>query len=710
MLRGLRIGLWTAMAVVVPAFIQTSIAVAQEAMTAPVAKVIAKIDTVNGEVRKDNYFWLREKSNPEVIAYLDAENAYTAAVMKHTEGRQKALYDEMLARINETDLDVPEKRDDYYYYTRTEEGKQYPIHCRKKGSLDASEEILLDPNALAKGHDYFDIGVFKISPNHQLLAYSVDTAGSEEYTLYVKDLKSGALFKDVIAGTSTGMEWANDNKTLFYNTLDPAKRPFKLFRHQLGADPKQDSLVYHEPDEAYFLNIYKTRSNAYLLISLESQVTSEVRYLAADNPTGAFAIIHPRQHEMEYRVDHNGDQFYIVTNDNARNFKVMKAPVGNPSKANWTEVIAARDSVKVDDIDAFADHLVIYERQDGLKRIRIKNLRGSDDHYVDFPEPVYTFNAGRNPEYKTSTFRFTYNSLVTPRSVFDYDMNARTRVLKKQYEVKGGYDPAQYMSERVFATATGGVRVPISLVYRKGMVKNGTNPLLLYGYGAYGISSDPNFSSNRLSLLNRGFVFAIAHIRGGGEMGRPWYEDGKLLHKRNTFTDFIACAEYLIAQKYTSKEKLAINGGSAGGLLMGAVTNMRPDLFHTVIAHVPFVDVINTMLDESIPLTVIEFEEWGNPKQKESYDYMRTYSPYDNVTTKEYPNLLITAGLNDPRVGYWEPAKWTAKLRALKTDHHLLLLKTNMGAGHGGASGRYDYLKEIALDYAFLLDRLGMAQ
>ena len=688
----------------------SSVSFGQDAMRPPVAQIIPKIDTVNGDVRTDNYFWLREKTSPEVINYLEAENAYTESVLKHTEALQKTLYDEMLSRIKETDLDVPEKNGDYYYYTRTEEGKQYPIRCRKQGSLDAPEEVLLDPNALGQGHKFFDIGVFKVSDDHTMLAYSVDTTGSEEYTLYFKDLRNNATFKDELRNTSTGVEWAADNRTVFYNTLDSAKRPYKLFRHMLGASQKNDVLIYHEADEAYFLDVSKTRSHAYLLITLESQTTSEVRYLAADNPKGEFKVLQPRKHEMEYHVDHHGDDFYIVTNDRARNFRLMKAPVADPGMANWSEVIAGRDAVKLDDIDAFEDHLVIFEREGGLKKIRIRSFNSNEDFYVDFAEPVYTYSPARNPEFNTNLLRFTYTSLVTPRSVYDYDMTAKTRELKKQYKVLGGYDPSKYTSERIFAKAPDGTGVPISLVYKKGMKRDGSNPLLLYGYGAYGISSDPNFSSNRLSLLDRGFIYAIAHIRGGGEMGRPWYDDGKLLHKKNTFTDFIACAEHLIDEKYTSTPKLVINGGSAGGLLMGAVVTMRPDLFGVVVAKVPFVDVVNTMLDESIPLTVIEFEEWGNPKEKKFYNYMKSYSPYDNVTAKPYPTMLITAGLNDPRVGYWEPAKFTAKLRTMKQDDNLLLLKVNMGAGHGGSSGRYDYLKEIALDYAFILDRLGLAK
>lgn len=681
--------------------------VAQD-ITPPIAKKIPKVDTSFGDIRVDNYFWLRDKNNPEVIKYLQAENKYTETVMKPTENLQGKLYKEMLSRIKETDLSVPEKVDDYYYYTREEKGKQYRIYCRKKGSLDAREEILLDANELAKGHNYLDVGVYKVSPDHQLLAYSIDTTGAEDFTLYFKDLNTGKALADVIPNTSYSAEWANDNKTIFYNTLDEAKRPYKLFRHTLGTDPKNDALVYHEKDEAFNLDLKKSKSKAYLFLLLESETTSEDWYLDASHPDGDFKIIQPRQHEMEYSIEQHGDKFYILTNDNAKNFKLMQAPIINPSKENWKEIIPNRDSVKIDDIEVFKNHLVVYERERGLKKIRITNLTDNQTNYVDFLEPVYNFWPERNPDFNTNLLRFDYTSLITPRSIYDYDMDKKTRELKKQDEVLGGYKPSLYQEERIFAKAADGTLVPISMVYKKGMTRNGKNPLFLYGYGAYGISSDPYFSSNRLSLLDRGFIYAIAHVRGGGEMGRYWYDQGKLLNKKNTFTDFIACAEHLIAEKYTSKDELVINGGSAGGLLMGAVNNMRPDLFKVVIADVPFVDLINTMLDPSLPLTVIEYEEWGNPHEKEYYGYMRSYSPYDNVQAKAYTNMLITTSLNDPRVSYWEPTKWTAKLRTLKTDKNLLLYKINMDAGHGGFSGRYDYLKDIALEYAFIFKVLGI--
>jgi oligopeptidase B len=679
-------------------------------ITPPVAKAIPKADTVFGDLRIDNYFWLRQKSNPEVIQYLEAENEYTEAMTKHTKRFQEHLFQELKARIKETDLSVPEKIEGFYYYTRTEEGRDYSLYCRKRASLEAEEEVLLDQNALAEGKDYCEIGAFRVSPDHRLLAYSLDTTGAEIYTVYVKDLQTGELLEDRISGAYEDLEWANDNEVLFYSTLDQALRPYQLYKHSLGTDQSEDVLLYHEKDEMFYLELSKTRSMAYLLIDLESKTTSEVRYLNADNTEESLQVVHPRQHGMEYDVDHRGEKFYIVTNDGARNFRLMTAPVTDPSKGNWREIVPHRESVKIDKVDLFENHLVVYEREGGLKQIRITNLSAGDVHHVDFPEPVYTVWPERNPDFHTATLRFTYTSLVTPKSVFDYDMDARTRELKKQEEVLGGYDPSLYQSERVFAPASDGTMVPISLVYRKGTVKDGTNPLYLVGYGSYGLSEEPKFSSHRLSLLDRGFIYAKAHIRGGEEMGRAWYEDGKLLQKTNTFTDFIACAEHLIAHKYTSRDGLVIAGSSAGGLLMGAVVNMRPDLFRVVIADVPFVDVINTMLDPTIPLTVTEYEEWGNPNEKEYYHYMKAYSPYDNVSAKEYPHMLVTAGLNDPRVQYWEPAKWTAKLRVTKTDDNLLLLKTNMGAGHFGQSGRYDYLKEVAFEYAFILDMMGIEE
>ncbi len=674
----------------------------------PVAKRVTHIETVHGMQRSDDYFWLRERDNPELISYLEAENRFTQATTRHTKGLQKRLFAELKGRIKETDLSVPVKNGAYYYYTRTFEGKQYRTHCRKRGHLEAPEEVILDQNELAKRAEYFRIGGFEVSPDHRLVAYSVDTSGSETYTLRIKDLTTGELLPDEVLNTYYGLVWGNDNRHIFYTVLDDAKRPYKALRHTLGTDASEDVVVHHETDERFHVRLGKTRSRKFVLLSLNSSVTSEVYVLDADQPTGSFRLINPRRQDMEYSVAHQGDYFYITTNDNATNFKVVRTPVDQPDKANWSEVIGHRPDVKVDRVSAFKHHLVIYERQAGLKKMRIRDVRNGSEHYVEFPEPVYTFFPGPNEEFDTTALRFSYTSLVTPRSVFDYDMETRTRELKKQVEVLGGYDPSQYESKRIFATASDGTKVPISIVYRKGTVLDGHNPMMLYGYGSYGASIDPAFRSSRLTLIDRGFVYAIAHVRGSGTMGRLWYEDGKFLNKKNTFTDFIACAEHLIEQGYTSPDRLAIRGGSAGGLLMGAVANMRPDLFKVVVAQVPFVDVINTMLDASIPLTVIEYEEWGNPNDKAYFDYMLSYSPYDNVEAKDYPNMLITAGLNDPRVQYWEPAKWTAKLRAMKTDNNRLLLKTNMGAGHGGASGRYDALKELAFVYAFILDTLGI--
>ena len=683
-----------------------SIKAADTTMHPPVAKIVPKTMSLNGDTRVDNYFWLRDRNDPDTIKYLEDENRYTESVMKHTDRLQSKLYSEILGRIKQTDLSVPTKRGNYFYYTRTEEGKQYPIYCRKRGSLDAKEEVLLDGNVMAEGKKYFRVGNFVSSPNHRLLAYSVDYAGDEAYTIHVKDLVTGKLLADEIPNTYYSLEWGNDNATFFYTVLDEAKRPYKVFRHSLGV--KKDTLIYHETDERFTVELAKTSSRAYILINIGSSVTSEVRYVSADRPKGKFQIILPRVQETEYDVTHHGDSFFIRTNDGAKTFRVVEVPVKDPSKPNWKEVLPARPDVTVEGVLAFKDYFVTEERDRGLSKIRIQNFNTGQVHYIDFPEPVYTAGFGANAEYDTKVLRFTYTSLVTPNSVFDYNMDTRERELKKQQEVLGGYDPSKYQSERIYATAPDSVKVPISLVYKKGLVQNGKAPMLLYAYGSYGISTDPTFSSDRLSLLDRGFVYAIAHIRGGADLGKPWHEDGRMLKKKNTFTDFIVSAEHLIAEKYTSADRLAIMGGSAGGLLMGAVTNMRPDLFAVVVAMVPFVDALNTGLDASLPLTVGEYEEWGNPNDKQYYEYIKSYAPYENVAAKQFPNILVTAGLNDPRVSYWEPAKWTAKLRAAKKDNHLLLLKTNMGSGHFGPSGRYEHIKETAFNYAFILDVLGI--
>jgi len=688
------------------ALMTLSIKAADTTMHPPVAKIVPKTMSLNGDTRVDNYFWLRDRNDPDTIKYLEDENRYTESVMKHTDRLQSKLYSEILGRIKQTDLSVPTKRGNYFYYTRTEEGKQYPIYCRKRGSLDAKEEVLLDGNVMAEGKKYFRVGNFVSSPNHRLLAYSVDYAGDEAYTIHVKDLVTGKLLADEIPNTYYSLEWGNDNATFFYTVLDEAKRPYKVFRHSLGV--KKDTLIYHETDERFTVELAKTSSRAYILINIGSSVTSEVRYVSADRPKGKFQIILPRVQETEYDVTHHGDSFFIRTNDGAKTFRVVEVPVKDPSKPNWKEVLPARPDVTVEGVLAFKDYFVTEERDRGLSKIRIQNFNTGQVHYIDFPEPVYTAGFGANAEYDTKVLRFTYTSLVTPNSVFDYNMDTRERELKKQQEVLGGYDPSKYQSERIYATAPDSVKVPISLVYKKGLVQNGKAPMLLYAYGSYGISTDPTFSSDRLSLLDRGFVYAIAHIRGGADLGKPWHEDGRMLKKKNTFTDFIVSAEHLIAEKYTSADRLAIMGGSAGGLLMGAVTNMRPDLFAVVVAMVPFVDALNTGLDASLPLTVGEYEEWGNPNDKQYYEYIKSYAPYENVAAKQFPNILVTAGLNDPRVSYWEPAKWTAKLRAAKKDNHLLLLKTNMGSGHFGPSGRYEHIKETAFNYAFILDVLGI--
>ncbi len=657
-------------------------------------------------MRVDNYFWLRNRSDPEVIAFLEAENRYTEEVMAPTKPLQENLYQEILGRIQETDVSVPVKRDDYFYYTRTEAGKAYSIQCRKRGSLEAPEEILLDANALAEGQKYFRLGNFAVSPDHRLLAYSTDLEGDETYTIQVKNLVTGELLPDRIANTYYTLEWANDNRTFFYTVLDETKRPYRAFRHELGVEP--DVLVYQEDDGRFSLGLGKTRSRRFVFIELASPLTSELRYLEAGDPRAEFRVMLPRRQDVEYDASHHGEYFYIRTNDRAKNFRLMRTEVGDPSSENWHEVIPARADVTIEGVDSFEDHLVIYERERGLETICIRDGMGGFSHYVDFPEPVYTVSAAGNAEYQTNLLRFNYTSLVTPTSVFDYDVRTRQRELKKQYEVRGGYDASQYQSERIFAKAPDGVEVPISLVYRRGFERNGSSPLLLYGYGAYGHSIDPRFSSDRLSLLDRGMIFAIAHIRGGAELGEVWHDQGKLLQKKNTFSDFIAGAEHLISERYTSPDRLAIMGGSAGGLLMGAVLNARPELFHAAIAKVPFVDTLNTMLDPTLPLTMSEYEEWGNPEEKQYYDYIRSYSPYDNVAPREYPTMLVTGGLNDPRVSYWEPAKWVAKLRELKKDSNVLLLKTNMGSGHFGPSGRYEGIKEVAFDYAFLLKSLGI--
>jgi oligopeptidase B len=678
-------------------------------LAAPIARITPRVDTTLGDVRTDNYFWIRDdaRKNPDVIAYLDAENRYTESVMKPLEPLVEKLYQEMKGRIKETDLSVPERIGNYYYYSRTEAGKQYPILVRKKGSLSAPEEVMLDENVEAGNRKYFRVGVSEVSPDDHLLAFTVDTTGGERYTLMVKDLTTGKILPDRVQMVNYSLEWAGDNKTLFYGMGDAANRSYRILRHTLGSTAA-DPVIAEEPDELFGLDLEKTKDRKFILINDGSFSSTEYKYLRSDDPMGTFKVIQPKTPDLEYSVEHHGNKFLIVTNDNAVNFKLVEAPDDNPSRANWKTIVPMRDSVLLTGVDVFKDYLVLYERQKALRTMRVMNFATGQIYNVDFPEPVYTFRGGTNPEYDSNLVRFTYTSLTTPSTVYDFNMSDKTRKLLKATEVLGGYDPKLYATERTLARASDGTMVPISLVYKKPLVKDGTRPMLLYAYGSYGSSTDPTFSSNNLSLLDRGFIFAIAHIRGGSEMGRYWYDQGKLLNKKNTFTDFIASAEHLIRERYTSKEKLAIRGGSAGGLLMGAVVNMRPDLFKAVVADVPFVDVINTMMDASIPLTTGEWIQWGDPHKAEYYGYMKSYSPYDNVERKAYPNMLVTAGLNDPRVGYWEPAKWVAKLRAMKTDNNLLLLRTNMGAGHGGSSGRYDALRDMAVRYAFIIHALGV--
>jgi oligopeptidase B len=672
----------------------------------PVAGRVSHPTTVHGDTRADDYFWLREKTSPDVAAYLEAENAYTDDVMAPTEPLQDALYREMLARIKETDLSVPYREGGYFYYSRTEEGKQYPIFCRRKGDLEAPEEVTLDLNELATGHSFLSLGAYAVSDDGSLLAYSVDTTGFRDYTLYIKDLRTGELRPERIEKTGA-MAWANDGQRLFYTVENHAKRPHRVYRHHLGpAVP--DVLVYEENDELFRAWVARTRSKGFLLMGSASHTTSEVRYLPADQPEGEWRLIAPRRHEHEYDVDHHGDRFYIRTNDRGRNFRLVSAPIEHPEPEHWQEVVPHRPDVMLEGAEFFHDHYVLLEREQGLQRLQVTDLRNDDSHRIEFPEPAYSAFPSYNPEFDTHVFRYNYQSLVTPSSVFDYDLDRRVSTLLKEQPVLGGYDRTQYVSERLQATARDGTRVPISIVYRKGLPRDGKAPLYLYGYGSYGYPLPVGFSSNRLSLLDRGMAVAIAHVRGGGEMGKAWHDDGRMRKKMNSFTDFIAAAEHLTAERYTSADRLVIEGGSAGGLLMGAVVNMRPDLFRLVVSKVPFVDVLNSMLDDTLPLTVGEYEEWGNPNDKEEYDYMKAYCPYTNLAPQAYPTMLVKTSFNDSQVMYWEPAKYVARLRTLKTDANPLLLKTNMAAGHGGASGRYDYLREVAFDYAFVLSQLGL--
>jgi oligopeptidase B len=679
------------------------------ALKPPMADKKTKTTNIHGETLVDEYFWLREKSNPAVISYLEAENAHTTAVMKSTEAFQQSLYKELLGRIKQTDTQVPYRQNGYLYYSRTVEGQQYPIHARRKGSMNAPEEITLDLNEMAKGHPYTGLGNYNVSDDSNLLAYSIDHDGHRDYTLFIKDLRTGTELPDQL-GKVVYAFWAPDNKTLFYGREDSAKRPFQLWRHRLGDPKEKDVLVAEEKDELYRLYASRTRSRQYILVGSSSADTNEWSYIATSNLTAAPKMISPREKGHEYSVDQHGDKFYILTNDKGRNFRLVTAHISNPAKANWTEVIAHRPAVMLEDIEIFKDFFVLSERENGLPKLRLTDFKSGKAYYLEFPEPVYSAGVSTNREFNTQKLRYSYNSFTTPPSTYDYDLASRKSELLKRQEVLGTFDPANYKSERIYATAADGTKIPVSLVYKKGTKLDGTAPLWLTAYGSYGSPSNVGFSSNRLSMIDRGVVYALAHIRGGGDLGKPWHDEGKMLKKKNTFTDFVDAAEHLVKEKYTSSDRLVISGGSAGGLLMGAVVNMRPDLFKAVISYVPFVDVINTMLDKSLPLTVQEFLEWGNPENKDEYVYMKSYSPYDNIAAKDYPNTLVRVSLNDSQVPYWEGAKYVAKLRALKTDTNALLLKSNMGAGHGGASGRYDALKDVAFDYAFLLWQLGITQ
>ncbi len=679
-------------------------------MKAPVAKKIEKVFEEHDHKRVDNYYWLNQRENPEVIEYLKAENAYTEEMLKDTKALQEKIYKEIVSRIKQSDISVPYKLNGYEYYTRYEEGKEYPVYCRKKLVENAVEEVMLDGNKMAEGYPYFHIGSWEVSPDNEMLVYSIDTVSRRKYTLHFKNLKTGKVLEENIPNTSGNVTWANDNKTVFFAIKDETLRPYKILRHKLGTDVKKDNVVYHETDPTYNTFVYKTKSEKYLVIGSESTLTTEYRILDATQPEGSFSVFQKRTPGVEYDISHQGGRWLVRTNYKAKNFRLMETPENKTTIENWTEMIPDRDDVLLEYVIVFQDFYVAAERKNGLIRFRVFNIKENNEHYIEFDEDDYFAYTSNNPDYYSQKLRYRYTSLKTPETIYDYDMVSHEQVLLKRQEVVGGYDPSEYVTERHYATARDGVKIPVSIVYKKDFKKDGTQPLLITGYGSYGYSIDSYFSPARLSLLDRGFAYAIAHVRGGEELGRQWYEDGKLLKKKNTFFDFIDCADYLIKNKYTSSDKLFAYGGSAGGLLIGAVINYEPQLFKGVIAAVPFVDVVTTMLDESIPLTTGEYDEWGDPNEKEYYEYMLSYSPYDNVEAKAYPHMLVTTGLHDSQVQYWEPAKWVAKLRDMKTDDNLLLLKTNMDYGHGGASGRFETYKETALEYAFMLYLLGVTK
>ncbi len=675
-------------------------------MKAPTAKKIKKELTIHNHTRIDEYYWMNDRENPEVIKYLEEENAYTKSILLPTESLQETLYNEIVGRIKQTDISVPYFLNGYYYYTRYEEGKEYPIHCRKKENLEAKEEIILNANEQAESKAYYQAVGLTISSDNTLLAYGEDIIGRRQYTIKIKNLVSGEFLADQIPNSSGEIAWANDNTTIFYTIKDETLRPCKVFRHALNTAPENDTLVFLEQDEMYHVSVFKSKSARFIMIASHSTVADEYRFVDANTPEKEFSIVQTRERGIEYSVNHYEDIFYILTNWQAQNFRLMLTPINAPQKENWKEIIAHQQDTLLESIEVFQNYLVIDERKNGLSQLRVMDRKNNTEHYIQFTEAAYGAYTSTNYEFNTSTLRFGYFSMTTPNSVFDYNMHTQERKLLKQEEVLGHFNSGDYFSERLMVTARDGAQIPVSMVYKKGIKRDGNNPFLLYAYGSYGHSLDPYFSISRLSLLDRGFIFAIAHIRGGQDMGRAWYDNGKLLKKKNTFYDFIDCAEFVIKEKYTSTAKLCAMGGSAGGMLMGGIINMRGDLFKAVVAQVPFVDVVTTMLDESIPLTTGEFDEWGNPLNKEYYDCMLSYSPYDNVEKKQYPAMLVTSGLHDSQVQYWEPTKWVARLRELKTDNNCLLLYTNMEAGHGGASGRFQRFKEVALEYAFLLDQV----
>jgi oligopeptidase B len=673
----------------------------------PVAKIVPHTLEKHGQVRTDNYYWLNDREDQEVIDYLNQENEYYQKMTAHTKELQENLFAEMKSRIKEDDSSVPYFYNGYFYITRFEKGKDYPIYSRKKGSLDAKEEIMFDCNEMAKGHSYFNLSGINVSEDNKYAAFGLDLVSRRQYTIQIKNLETGEILPVKIENTTGGSTWASDNKTLFYTRKDAQTlRSDKVYRHTLGTDIAKDALVFHEKDDTFYTFVYKEKSKKYLVIGSTSTLTSEYQILESNNPNGNFRLFQKRVRGLEYSISHYGDSFYVVTNkDKATNFKLMKTPESKTSMDNWSELIPHRKDVLLEGIDIFKDYLVVEERSNGLNKIQIRPWNAGESYYLPFESETYTAYTTTNVDFDTEILRFGYQSLTTPSSVMDFNMRTKEKKVLKEQEVLGGkFDKNNYVEERIWATAEDGTKLPISMVYRKGMKKDGKNPFLLYAYGSYGSTIDPTFSSTRLSLLDRGFIFAIAHVRGGEYLGREWYENGKLLKKKNTFTDFIDCSKYVIAQKYTSSKHLYAEGGSAGGLLMGAIVNMAPELYNGVIAQVPFVDVVTTMLDDTIPLTTGEYDEWGNPNDKEYYDYMLSYSPYDQVKAQDYPNMYVSTGLHDSQVQYWEPAKWVAKLRAVKTDKNVLYLDTNMEAGHGGASGRFEALKELAKEFAFLLD------